>query len=373
VIKKTRVLHIGKYYYPYHGGFEASLHTLVNGLKDKLQIYVLSSNTQPKTVLEKTDRAIIIRLANFGILFSQPVTLTLPFWLRRIRADIIHLHLPNPLAVIFYLLVSPKAKLVVSYHNDVIRQRMFMYFLNPLVNRVLERAQVIVATSQNMIDNSRILKRFSDKCCVIPHGIDTERFSDNCSYAKKADAIRNSVKGPVLLFVGRLVYYKGLEYLIRAMKNIDAGLVIVGNGPYKKRLRLLAKTCAVEHKIFWEGEVSDELLPAYYHACDLFVLPSCAESESFGLVILEAHAAGKPVISTDLPTGVTFTNLHQNTGLVVPPRDSEALAENIRALLDSAGLRRKYGESGRMRVEREFVKEIMTERFLTLYNAINNN
>jgi rhamnosyl/mannosyltransferase len=154
------------------------------------------------------------------------------------------------------------------------------------------------------------------------------------------------------------------------MKDIDAKLIIIGDGPWRFKLKLLAGFLGLGNKILWLGDISDESLPIYYHACDLFVLPSCSVAESFGLVILEAHASGKPVVSTDLPTGVTFTNLHQETGLVVPPRDSVALAKAINYLLNSKELRRRYGRNARKRVEREFTKEIMTKKFLTLYNII---
>ena len=118
------------------------------------------------------------------------------------------------------------------------------------------------------------------------------------------------------------------------------------------------------------GEVSDEELPVYYQACDLFVLPSCANSESFGLVILEAHSFAKPVVSTDLPTGVTFTNLHQKTGLVVSPKDSDSLKEAVNLLLASKELRDKYGEYARKRVGDEFTKEKMAKEIARVYEAV---
>jgi glycosyltransferase involved in cell wall biosynthesis len=372
-MKELSVLQVGKYYYPYRGGFESSLYTLVNELKEKTRIRVLVSHTSRKTTIEEAGNLTIIRLANFGKIFSQPITPMLPFWMKRSKADIIHLHLPNPWAMISYLAFSPKAKLIVSYHNDVVKQRLPMFFFMPLLTSVLKRAEAIVVTSQNLIDSSVVLKKFRQKCRIIPHGIDTAKFMATEELAKEAERIKNSVDKPIILFVGRLVYYKGLKYLIRAMKDIDAHLMIVGNGPLRSRLKLLARFLKVHHKISWLGDISDEALPAYYHACDLFVLPSCANSESFGLVILEAHASGKPVISTALPTGVAFTNLHNKTGLVVSPKDSAALADSINCLLSSKELREEYGNNGRVRVGREFAKESMAENVLALYNMISGS
>ena len=143
-----------------------------------------------------------------------------------------------------------------------------------------------------------------------------------------------------MLFVGRLVYYKGLEYLIEAMRWVpDAVLVVVGTGPLRGRLqRLSEQWLGCPGKVVFLGAVAEHDLCAWYHACDVFVLPSVELSEAFGLVQLEAMACAKPVVTTDLPTGVTYVNQHGHTGLVVPRRNSRALAEAINILLDNRQL-----------------------------------
>ena len=369
-MNRIKVLQIGKYYPPYKGGFENSLYTLVDGLKDRFQFQVLAANTESKTRVERLINVTVVRLGSLGKIFSQPLTLGLFSWLRRSSSDIVHIHLPNPLAMIFYLIVSPSGKLVVSYHNDIIRQRALMVFLKPMVTALLSRAQAIVVTSDNLINSSEILRMFRHKCYVVPHGIDADRFKAAPEIKYEAEKIREKLKRPIVLFVGRLVYYKGLKYLIQAMKDIEAELMIIGAGPEGRQLKALAKALEVQDKIIWLGEVSDEELPVYYQACDLFVLPSCANSESFGLVILEAHSFAKPVVSTDLPTGVTFTNLHQKTGLVVSPKDSDSLKEAVNLLLASKELRDKYGEYARKRVGDEFTKEKMAKEIARVYEAV---
>jgi rhamnosyl/mannosyltransferase len=324
-------------------------------------------------VIERSGGLLIIRLASFGRIFSQPLTPIFSFWFRRLKYDIVHLHLPNPLAVVFYLLAHPGGRLIVSYHGDIVRQRFASVFLTPLFTRLLRKAEVIVVSSENLINASSFLKKFRDKCSVIPYGIDIDRFRPSLKDKEEARKIREIASQPVILFVGRLVYYKGLKYLIKAMSDINARLLIVGTGPLGYRLKLLARLAGVSNKITWLGEVADERLPVYYNACDLFVLPSCSNSESFGLVILEAHACGKPVVSTNLPTGVTFSNLHEDTGLVVPSKDPQGLREAMQKLLLSEELRGFYGSNGRIRVEREFTKEMASAKFLTLYNAMSNN
>jgi len=277
------------------------------------------------------------------------------------------------LAMISYQMCSPAAKLIVSYHNDIIRPGFAMPLLSPLLMKILYKAQAIVVTSENLINSSCVLKKFREKCIIIPHGIDIGRFNITEQVLEESKEIRSSINKPIILFVGRLVYYKGLRYLIRAMKDIEGKLIVIGDGEERNKLKSFSKQQGVDNKILWLGNIPDELLPAYYHACDLFVLPSCCNSESFGLVILEAHACCKPVVSTNLSTGVTFTNLHQQTGLVVPPKNSAALAEAVNFLLGSKDLREAYGRAARVRAQREFTKEIMAQNFLTLYHTINNN
>lgn len=369
-MKKLKVLQIGKYYPPYKGGFESSLYTLVNGLKDTIELQILVSHIKRKTVTERDKGLTVIRLASFGRIFSQPVTPALFFWIKRLKADIIHLHLPNPLAMVAYLIASPKGKLIISYHNDIIRQKIAAVFLWPLLIKALRRADAIVITSENLMNSSSVLQKFRGKCHIIAHGIDINRFKGTSRVLEESEKIKSKIDKPIILFVGRIVYYKGLEYLISAMRDVDARLMIVGKGPLTRRLKKIARARGVEDKIAWEGGVSEELLPAYYHACQLLVLPSSSSSESFGLVILEAQASGRPVISTELPTGVTFTNLDGVTGLTVPARNSELLAGAINKLLSSEELRIRYGANGKQRVGQYFTKELMADEFLKLYTSV---
>jgi len=351
---------------------ESSLYTLVNSLKDEVDFQVLVSNTKVVTEIGFVDGVKVIRMARWGSFFSQPLNPGLFFWLKTLKADIIHLHLPNPLAGLFYLLANPGSRLFISFLSVVLRQKAMNFLWRPLCLSLLKRAEAIVVTSWNLLDSSRALDRFRSKCRVIPHGIDLERFKITPELERRAWEIKARINLPIVLFVGRLVYYKGLEYLIRAMRGIEAKLVIIGKGPLGPKLRRLACITGVKDKIVWLGAVSDEELKAYYLASEMLVLPSCQNSEAFGLVILEAQAFARPVISARLPTGVSFINRHQETGLVVPARDVRALKEAVQALLDSKESRSEYGANGRKRVEQEFTSRIMAEKFLTLYKSTGN-
>ncbi len=366
-MNRMRVLQIGKYYPPYIGGAENHLLTLVNELKRDVDVKVLVANTRFKTSIEESDGIKVCRLACLGRLFSLPLTLSLPLWLKKQKADILHFHLPNPLSVFSYLLSRPKGKVIVSYHSDIVRQKIFGPIINPFLVRFLKKASCIIVTSENLLKNSSILNSFKDRCKVIPHGIDIGQFYPKEAFLKEAEEIKQKSGSPLILFVGRLVYYKGLEFLLDAMRHVDAKLLMVGNGPLEKRLKRLSARLGVSSKVIWAGEVANDKIAPYYYACDVFVLPSSFGSEAFGIVQLEAFACGKPVVSTNLPTGVPFVNVNNKTGLIVAARNSHALVWALNSLLESQQLRKSFGENGRDRVESEFTKEKMGKRVLGVY------
>ena len=179
---------------------------------------------------------------------------------------------------------------------------------------------------------------------------------------EKVREIRKKYASEIVLFVGRLIYYKGVEYLIRAMKNVTASLVVIGDGPLRESLLSLAKDADVAHKVHFLGKgLSDAEMVAYYHACDVFVLPSVEITEGFGIVQLEAMACGKPVVNTNLPTGVPCVSLDNETGYTVPVRDPEALSRAINKILLNDGIKRKFGANAVQRVNDEFTMARMTE------------
>ena len=181
-------------------------------------------------------------------------------------------------------------------------------------------------------------------------------------------SIRARHPGFLLLAVGRLVYYKGFEYLIKAMRCVNATLLLVGDGPLRRVLERVAEDSGVSGRVHFLGNVND--IAPYYSACDVFILPSIASSEAFGIVQIEAMANGLPVINTNLHTGVPYVSVNNVTGLTVPPRDADSLAAAIRLLLDRADLRAQFWQSARLRVSDEFTVAKMKERTIDLYNDV---
>jgi rhamnosyl/mannosyltransferase len=366
-----KVLQVYKDYYPpVKGGIEGHINLLSRGLaKRGIEVEVLVSSTGPKKTTASDNGIPITRVPEFGRVASAPVNPTLPFWLKRLGkdADIVHFHFPNPTAELSCLLCRSNGRLVVTYHSDIVRQARLAVWYGPLLSRFLRRAGAIIATSDNYLQSSRILGRFRDKCTVIPLGIDLDRFRVRAQQAAEIDAARARYGPGIVLFIGRFRHYKGLHVLIRAMSRVEGTLLLIGTGPLQEDLRRLVRSLELEDRVLFLGELSDHEVDIYLHACDLLVLPSILRSEAFGVVLLEAMACGKPVVSTELGTGTSFVNRHEETGLVVPPNDAVALERAVNLLLANPELRNTYGNAGRERVENYFSRESMVDRILSTY------
>jgi rhamnosyl/mannosyltransferase len=314
----------------------------------------------------------IVRAGSLGIFLSMPVSFSLPFLLKKLSkdADVLHFHMPFPLAVMSYLLVRPNGKVVLWWHSDIVRQKRIMLLYKPFLFRFLKKADRIIVATVEQIESSAFLKVFKDKCEVVPFGIDTRNLQLDSDTRQEVAKIREKYGSKIVLFVGRLIYYKGVEHLIRAMKDVDGKLLIVGEGPLEGELRSLVAEYRLEDKVAFIGRVEDQGMAAYYHSCDVFVLPSIARSEAFGIVQLEAMACGKPVINTDLPTGVSHVSRNGETGITVPPADPAALTEAMNRLFEDSDLRQKCGANARRRVEERFGAARMIEDVFGVYERV---
>jgi rhamnosyl/mannosyltransferase len=370
-----KVLQVSKLYFPHIGGVEKVVQDIAEGLANKVDMNALVCQPKGKGKSEIINGVRVIRAGSVGIYFSMPVSLSFPFMLKKIgkKFDILHFHMPFPLADLSYFWARPQGKVVVWWHSDIVKQKNLLRVYKPFMMRFLNKAHKIIVATPRHIESSPFLKNFRDKCVVIPFGIDLTRFRLNDKNREKIMSIRDMYGSKIILFVGRLIYYKGVEYLIEAMKKVDAKLLLVGEGHLKESLISLADKIGIRDKIVFMGRIDDEDLIHYYHACSIFVLPSIANSEAFGIVQLEAMACGKPVINTELPTGVPWVSVHGETGITVPPRDSSALADALNVLLNNADLCAKYGQNARKRVEEEFTMKLMMDRVLSVYKQVTDN
>lgn len=363
-----RILHIYKDYFPVVGGIENHVKMLAEGQAARGHaVTILVTSRTRSAHVEMVNGVRVIFASRWFNVSSAPISPDLASRIAIEHPDITHLHFPYPVGEAANYFFGHAPATVLTYHSDIVRQKTLTKFYAPLMSRVLDRVNAIIATSPNYIISSPVLSRYTEKCVVIPLGIDPTPFLTQqppASTAKKTDL--------ELLFVGRLRYYKGIDYLLQAMMSMPtAHLVVVGIGPMEREWKDLAQQLGIAARVDWVGEVPDALLPQYYAACDIFVLPASERSEAFGAVQLEAMAAGKSVVSCDVETGVAWVNQNEYTGLVVPPRDSIALANAIVRLAEDKEQRELMGSRGRARVQSEFTSDLMIERILSLYGKIN--
>ena len=387
-----KVLHIYKAYPPVIGGVEKSLRLLAERQAESgLEVTVLVCDTGPSSV-QIENNVQIVRTHSWGTLASTPLGLELFRWVRRqaqsaespqsgqASIDITHLHAPYPIGELAHLFSGRSRATVITYHSDIVRQRWLGRLYRPFQRLVLQQADCILASSHQLLQSSGPLQAVAEKCHMVPLGIDPrplQHIDPVCTarirsqlHAACPHSCPEPLEKPLVLFVGRLRYYKGLDVLIDAMPHVPGCLAIIGSGPMEEVWRAHAQRSPAAARIHFQGEVPEQHLAAYYAAADVLVLPSTQRAETFGLVQLEAMAAGVPVISTELGTGTSFVNLDGQTGRIVPPGDVGALAAALSELLGSTDERRRMGQAGRQRVEALFHIDTTVEQITQLYREV---
>jgi glycosyltransferase involved in cell wall biosynthesis len=362
-----KILHVFKNYFPpTYGGIEQHIHDIVHSL-DGFEFAVLTSSRSREMVVDSDNGVRVIRTPEYARLASTPVT---PAWVKLLGAagaDLLHFHMPNPFGEIAYLASRTWVPMVVSYHADIVGRQAAIPLFAPLQKRFLREAERIVVSSSNILETSKTLAPHRDRAVVIPFGVDPNHWGSRPAEAEKVREIHGS---RIVLFLGRLAHYKGVEVLIEAMGRVTAKLLIVGDGPRRPALEAAAQNNLPRHKVEFLGEIPIEQRAAYFHAADVFVLPSTSRAEAFGIAMLEAMACGTPAISTDVGTGTSWVNVSGETGVVVPPGDPGALSGAIKALLGDDRLRKRLGEAAAQRVREHFTKERMLQSLASLYSEV---
>jgi rhamnosyl/mannosyltransferase len=366
-----RVLFVYKDYAPVVGGIENHIRLLAEGLRQRgVEARVLVTNTGLHTRHQVIQDVPVIKAGRLLNISSAPISLALYPWLYRLEkdVDISHLHFPYPPGELGQLLLGRSRRFVLTYHSDIVRQKILGLVYRPFLWQVLRRADLITVSNPVYIQTSPFLRPFADKCRIIHHGVDLSRFAPTIEVQKRAAAFRRRYEGrPLVLFVGRLRHYKGLDILLSTMSQVQAHLLVVGTGPMAEAWRHQAVEFGLMDRVTFLGEVSETDLVAAYHAADIFVLPSTNRAETWGAVQIEAMACGLPVVCTELGTGTSYVNQDGVTGFVVPPCDPDALAQTLSRLLADETLRRRMGEAGRQKAHREFSQEAMLDQVMAFY------
>jgi glycosyltransferase involved in cell wall biosynthesis len=285
-----KVLHVGKFYPPYPGGMESHLQTLCEELSKSIEVEVLVASDRWRSRRSTQGKVEVVRLATALMLHGTPIVPLMARAIRRARPDVLHLHFPNPMAAVACLMSRLDVPLVVTWHSDVVRQRRAAAAFAPLLSLLLRRCAAIIVGSTAYVETSAVLSARRKLCRVIPFGIRAAAF-EHPDLARVAE-LRRRYGERVVLGVGRLIYYKGFEHLVRAMADVQATALIAGDGPLAGALSAEAARLGISDRVVLLGRVNDADLKACYHACDVFALPSVERSEAFGIVQLRRWPAG---------------------------------------------------------------------------------
>lgn len=367
---KTKITHITRYAYPHIGGIEAVISQINDSLPNEdFEKEVLCCSNTEKSSFENG-----VKYNRCKFLFEFAANTISPefIWkLSKVDTDILHYHMPFIFAVIAHFIARPKyKKLYITYHSDIVGYDKIMKPFWFIYKKFIEQADKIHVLSPNIIESSKIINPYKEKCVVIPQGINLEDKSDN----EKVNRIKEKYKGRKILFsLGRLVKYKGFIFGIEAMKKVDNAIYLIGgSGPLKEDFENYIKANLLEDKVELLDRIEDNDLDNYYKACDIYLFPSIMQSEAFGIVQLEAMKYSKPVINTNLGTGVNYVSIHKVTGLTVEPKNSDELANAINKLLNDDNLRETLGQNAKKRVKEVFDIKTNKNKYKELYNEKDN-
>lgn len=370
-----KVLQVSKFFPPVLGGIEAVAWELCEGLnKAGIRTDVLCANQGWRTLRERAPSGYdVCRAGSMGMLLATSMAPPMAWQFMRSasRYDIVHLHMPDPMAAFALWAARPRCKVVVHWHSDVIRQRAALKVYEPLQTWLLQRADAIIATSQPYAESSEPLQPWRHKVSVIPIGI-SDNHSEACSI--KAATIRQRFRGRRIVFaLGRMTYYKGFDVLIDAASALPEHTVVVigGEGELLEPYRKTVVERGLAGKVHLLGHINDDELASHFEACDVFCMPSTLRAEAYGVAIVEAMVMGKPIVATDIPgSGVPWVNLDGQTGFNVGVRQPAQLSATLTRLLEDKALRDRLGAAARQRYQSEFNNQLMTHRVSALYRSL---
>ena len=369
-----RVVTFGRFADDNFGGLERYVIELAHALEGEASfVNIVAHRGAPPDIPMSGETVYARVLASIG---DTPVCPSMPWHAlrRHHRApfDIAHLQFPaDPMAHLACEMLPRSVKRVITWHSDIVRQQGLLRLYRPLLNRTLRRADAIIAPTPAHISASRQLDpvRETARFRIVPFGFELARFRERPALA--GEIRRRYGDGFLLFALGRHVYYKGFEFLIRALASVpQARLALGGQGPLTGELRRVAREAGVAERVDFVGRIPDAELPAWYHACDVFCLPSVEPAEAFGIVQVEAMACGKPVLCCQLGNGVNWVNRDGETGIAVPPADVGALAAALERLRGEPELGRRLGEAGRKRAYALFSAEAMAKGTLEVYREV---
>lgn len=367
-----KVLQIGKFY-PVRGGVEKVMVDLTTGLSLRgIDCDMLCAAVDRPQTIRLNEHGRVLAVRSLG---KVKATMMSPAMIVRMRKicqsyDIVHIHYPDPMAALALRLSGYRGKVILHWHSDILKQRQLLKIIKPLQSWLIRRADVIVGTSPVYIAQSPWLTQVQDKCMCIPIGIDPLKWPE----PERVERLRARYGNRKIIFsMGRLVEYKGFEYLIDAARLLSDDYVVLigGVGHLHDSLQKRIDDAGLSKKVYLLGFVDYDDLPTYHRASTLFCLSSIMRTEAFGVVQIEAMSAGRPLVATNIAgSGVPWVNAHGVSGLNVETRSPEALAEAITAITKNDDQYNKYCQRSVARYKELFTKPMMIDNVQSLYQSL---
>lgn len=372
-----RIVQVSPFFAPHAGGVESHVRGLAAELARRgHEVTVLTSRyDRSLPVEERSEGYRIVRSRSLGVVYNTPLDVGTGRRLRGIEADVIHVHYPPPLTAFFAMrgLAGRTTPVCLTYHCDLylpgplgrlLTGAYQRFFLPPTFRRV----QRFIVHTSSYGRTSRGLR--GRPLAIVPSAVDLERFKPGDDGREVRERL-GLTRSRVLAFTGRLVPHKGVDSLLRALARLppDVALVVVGRGPTLPNLLSTARRLGVEERVRFCPNVSDEELPRYLRAADLFVFPSQNRLEGFGLAVAEAMAAGLPVVIADMP-GVREVIAPGVEGLLVEPLLASDIAEKVASLLDDPARRAAMAGAARRRAEERYGVGSVVDQLLSVYRDL---
>lgn len=369
-----RVLQLGKFY-PIRGGVEKVAYDLMVGLSERgVHCDMMCAATQGGSrVIPINRNAHLICCHTWLKAAATMISPAMIFTLRKVcrQYDIIHVHHPDPMACLALYLSGYKGRVIVHWHSDIQKQKILLNFYRPLQNWLLSRADLVIGTTPVYLSESPYLQSVQKKSVCLPIGI-----SPMHPDAKSVEAIRQRYMNKKIVFsLGRLVAYKGFCHLVAAAQYLGDDFVVLigGTGALESELQKEIDELELQNKVKLLGRISNNDLPTYYGACDVFCLSSVQKTEAFGIVQIEAMSCGKPVVATRIPqSGVAYVNANGISGLNVAPGNAYELSEAIKTIVGNKDTYEHFSKGAKERYETLFTKNIMIKKCLEIYGKYGN-
>lgn len=365
-----KILQLGKFY-PIEGGVDKVMLDLTMGLSERgVTCEMLCAANGDAQVVKLNDYGSIVATKTAFKLAATYFSFAMVSYMRKHVAeyDVVHIHHPDPMACFALYLSGYKGKVVLHWHSDILKQKTLLKFYKPFQNWLIKRADKIVGTTPVYVAQSKALSDVQDKVGYIPIGVEDVSISP----ADEQEIKSRYPNKKIVYSLGRLVGYKGYEYLVKAAQYLpdDYVILIGGRGPLMDSLQNLINDLGVSDKVKLLGYIRDEEFASYYKACDVFCLSSIWKTEAFAIVQVEAMSCSKPVVATQIPeSGVSWVNKHGYSGINVPIMDAKALAEAILRITDEREYD-QYSANARSHYITNFSYPKMIERCVMLYEEL---